>query len=512
SSDISSCIPLYIDKIPEIDQTFHDEEGLLDLTKSSTEEDIIKNTNIATFLMTFSEFYLAYKYASENTFDIILMDRSLSNMYSSLLYDTSNRKAWNTNLSIMNYHVDGHQLDINDLTIARYSLINNQLNLPPDRGNYLRYKIINLLSRHTEEFSLDQIIKILNIKNNKRTRNKIKRFIDKSVNEGIFLENKNTGTYIIKSKYRSTWKRIKTIVQEIGNKIFNDEVEPFILKSKTGVKRWLTSLDISFLTLFSFYLVIEECWNNNILLIGITKDTTAQEFKNHVIPICLRNNIWNNSCERIENNLVNAPNTDRMLLQSLSILNHEKINVPWSLIEYDAAFVTTVPDFQKRKGYVSGAIKNNIIPSHLFLRSFVQLRDSNRNTKLRSNILAIDRLVNPKFDLISDENTIQFKHDYGTIEFVKLLLFKNQKSENKIQNLLLVILNAMSSSNIGEAFGYNKALFVADKVAKWNNEEFGKIVDSASHMIICNKNLRNFVYYMNTFREKRQIFESNRRL
>lgn len=201
-----------------------------------------------------------------------------------------------------------------------------------------------------------------------------------------------------------------------------------------------------------------------------------------------------------------------MLLQSLSILNHEKINVPWSLIEYDAAFVTTVPDFQKRKGYVSGAIKNNIIPSHLFLRSFVQLRDSNRNTKLRSNILAIDRLVNPKFDLISDENTIQFKHDYGTIEFVKLLLFKNQKSENKIQNLLLVILNAMSSSNIGEAFGYNKALFVADKVAKWNNEEFGKIVDSASHMIICNKNLRNFVYYMNTFREKRQIFESNRRL
>jgi hypothetical protein len=125
--------------------------------------------------------------------------------------------------------------------------------------------------------------------------------------------------------------------------------------------------------------------------------------------------------------------------------------------------------------------------------------------------LAIDRLVYPKSDLISDKNTIPFKHDFGDIELVKLLLFKNQKSENKIQNLLLAVLSAMSGSNIGEAFGYNKALFVADKVAKWHNEEFRKIVDSASHMIICNKNLRNFVYYMNSFREKRQVFESNRR-
>jgi hypothetical protein len=69
----------------------------------------------------------------------------------------------------------------------------------------------------------------------------------------------------------------------------------------------------------------------------------------------------------------------------------------------------------------------------------------------------------------------------------------------------------MSHSNIGETFGYNRPLFVADKIAKWHNQEFKKIVDSTSHWITCNKNLKSFVYYMNTFREKRQGFESNRR-
>ena len=182
------------------------------------------------------------------------------------------------------------------------------------------------------------------------------------------------------------------------------------------------------------------------------------------------------------------------------------------MIEYDAAFVMTIPDFRNREGYVSGAIKNNIIQSQLFLRSFVQLGKSNRDKKLRSNVLAIDRLAYPEIDLSSNNNVIQFKHDYSNIELIKFFLFKNKNCKNEIQNLLLVLLKSMSSSNIGEAFGHNRALFVADKVAKWHNEEFRNIVDSTGHLISCNKNLKNFVYYMNTFREKRQVFESNRRL
>ena len=509
SLDISSCIPVYIDKIPEIDHTFHDKDGKVNLMKPITEETIINNTNIANLLMTFSEFYLSYKYASTKKYDIIFMDRSLSNMYSSLLYDTSNRKTWDTNSSILNYKIDDMPIDVNDIIIARHNIIHDKLNLPSPRGDYLRYAIVNLLSRENQELDITQIILLLKINNEEKIRKRIERYVHSSIDEGI-LEEVKKGKYKIVERYRFSWSRIKILVTIIGEKIFGENKEHFILDNEFGTKKWLTTLDFSFLTLFTLYMLIEECWKNKIILIGITKDTAAQEFKNHVIPICLMNNIWTNH-NIIYDNLNKIPNTDRMLLQVMSMLNSDKINVPWGLVEYDSSFVMAIPDFKKRRGYVSGAIKNKIIQSQLFLRSFVQLASSRQDEKLRSNVLAIDRLVYPEFDLDQNENSIEMKHEYGSTEKVKFLLFRNNKIKNDLQNLLLIILKSMSHSNIGETFGYNRPLFVADKIAKWHNQEFRKIVDSTSHLITCNKNLKNFVYYMNTFREKRQDFESNRR-
>ena len=509
SLDISSCIPVYIDKIPEIDHTFHDKDGKVNLMKPITEETIINNTNIANLLMTFSEFYLSYKYASTKKYDIIFMDRSLSNMYSSLLYDTSNRKTWDTNSSILNYKIDDMPIDVNDIIIARHNIIHDKLNLPSPRGDYLRYAIVNLLSRENQELDITQIILLLKINNEEKIRKRIERYVHSSIDEGI-LEEVKKGKYKIVERYRFSWSRIKRLVTIIGEKIFGENKEHFILDNEFGTKKWLTTLDLSFLTLFTLYMLIEECWKNKIILIGITKDTAAQEFKNHVIPICLMNNIWTNH-NIIYDNLNKIPNTDRMLLQVMSMLNSDKINVPWGLVEYDSSFVMAIPDFKKRRGYVSGAIKNKIIQSQLFLKSFVQLASSRQDEKLRSNVLAIDRLVYPEFDLDQNENSIEMKHEYGSTEKVKFLLFRNNKIKNDLQNLLLIILKSMSHSNIGETFGYNRPLFVADKIAKWHNQEFRKIVDSTSHLITCNKNLKNFVYYMNTFREKRQDFESNRR-
>ena len=61
-----------------------------------------------------------------------------------------------------------------------------------------------------------------------------------------------------------------------------------------------------------------------------------------------------------------------------------------------------------------------------------------------------------------------------------------------------------------DGFGHNKALFIADKVAKWHNQEFSNIVDSTTTLISCDKGLRNFTY-MNTFRENRYSCETSRR-
>lgn len=209
--------------------------------------------------------------------------------------------------------------------------------------------------------------------------------------------------------------------------------------------------------------------------------------------------------------LDNIPNTDRMFLQSISLSNYGRLNIPWSLVEYDAAFVTAIPDFKKRTGYLSGAIRNRIIPSKMFLRSFVQLQRAKNDPMLRSNVLAIDRLVYPEFDLFEDV-ILDFKHEFGDEEPIQMILYKNKKIKNQLQNLLVNILKSMSAPSIGEAFGHNKALFIADKVAKWHYEEFRRIVDSTGTMIMSDKSLRNYVFYMNTFRERRESFEKARRI
>jgi hypothetical protein len=181
-------------------------------------------------------------------------------------------------------------------------------------------------------------------------------------------------------------------------------------------------------------MLIEECWKNNILLLGISKDTAVHEFKNHVMPICMNNKIWRN-CTLSQNSIDNIPNTDRMFLQSLSIFNHDKISVPWALAEYDSAFMTAVPDSKKPNGYVSGTAKNKITPSQLFVRSFIQLQDSKQNRMLRSNVLSLDRLAYPNFDL-QKEVIIELLHHYIVDEPIKFILFKDNKAKNDMQNLV----------------------------------------------------------------------------
>ena len=240
-------------------------------------------------------------------------------------------------------------------------------------------------------------------------------------------------------------------------------------------------------------------------MIGITKDTTARDFKSHVIPVCVNADVWKVDKEKLRD----IPSTDRMLLQAISLFNHEKIAVPWSLIEYDSAFQTIVPDFEHREGFVSGAIKNRIIPERLFVKTYVQLDKADRDPQLRSNVLFIDRLVYPEFDL---DAKVSFKHEYGgAVEPIEAILYRDRAVPNTVQNLVMIVLKAMGARSIPEVFGHNKPLFIADKIAKGQREKAKGIIDATGHWLMNNPKLRRFSFYMNTFRERRAEVEYARR-
>jgi hypothetical protein len=512
---ISSVVPVYVNEIPDIDQTFFDDSqpGEISLAKPLTDESIISNASIANWIMTFAEYYLAYKLATDQNENvrIIFLDRSLSIERASLLYDTSKIDFWKAKSSIIGYKIDNETFNVNDLAIARQYVNNHALGLSPPRADYLRYAIIHLLAQKSA-LTENNILNEFGIADEKRSK-RVSRYLKYLVRKGI-LDKKNE-TYTLISKYGTTWERIKKLVTNLGDCLFfaraqETETSNLMKIMKDGKEHWLTTLDIAFLTLFTLHMLMEECWKRHILLIGITKDTAARDFKRQLIPIMYNEGLLKTAFSREE--FDKLPNTDRMILQSASIFSIEKIRPPWSLIEYDSAFRTMVLDRQNRRGYVSGAIKNKIGLERTFVKTYVQLSQAKTDPMLRSNVLLVDRLIYPEYDYKS-ENVVKFWNELsdGTKEPVEVILFMDKDVSNRLQDLVMSILVAMAPSSIPEAFGHNEPLFIADKVAKWNYSQFKCIVDTTASWILNNHKLRRFIFYMGTFRERRASVEAARR-
>jgi len=506
SLGISSVVPVYINEVPDIDQSLARERQPL------TDGAIVSNATIANWLMTFAEYYLAYKLVSDpaEKVRLILLDRSLSVERASLLYDTADRENWKAEANMIGYAVDGEAIDIQDLTLARQSVCNADLGLPPSRADYLRYAILPLVG--DEALGRDQIMDRLGLVDEKR-RKRASRYVKRWVEEGVLLE-KDAG-FTLSPKYAGSWERVKKLTTMIGDKLFvsNESQTKWtdVMKIiKDGRECWLTTVDFAFLTLFALQMLMEECWKLRVLLVGITKDTAARDFKRQLVPIMQNEGLLRSPISREA--FENLPNTDRMILQSASLFNPDRIKPPWCMVEYDSAFRTMIPDRKGRKGHVSGAIKNKIGLERTFVKTYVQLSQAKTDPRLRSNVLLIDRLVYPEFDC-GKESVVEFLNELsdGSEEPVKVVLFKDRNVPNKVQDLVMSVLVAMAPSSIPEAFGHNKPLFIADKIAKWNYGQFKRIVDTTAVWILNNHKLRRFIFYMSTFRERRASIEAARR-
>ena len=517
SMGISSVVPIYINEIPEVDTTFSAQEQPSEIipSKPATEEEIANNSMIANTLMTFSEYYLAYKIATntnQNT-QVLFMDRSLSTERASLLYETRKTDFWNAKSTLLGYTTNNNDppIDKNDLALARQHVCNKSLALPPSRADYLRYAITCLASQK-HKLTLEQVLTEFGITDEKRLR-RVERALKSLVAKQILT--KANAVYTLDARYISSWERIRQATVALGDRLFfSKNAEAETLSSMKIIKNdkeyWLTTLDISFLTLFTLQMLMEECWRKHILLVGITKDTAARDFKRQLIPILRNENLLKTNMPG--NSLQSLPNTDRMILQSASIFNVEKVTPPWSLIEYDSAFRSMLPDRENRRGFVSGAIKNKISLEKTFLKTYVQLSQAKTDPMLRSNVLLIDRLAYPEYDL-KPESIVQLLNELsdGTKEPVETMLYMDKEVPNKLQNLVMSVLVAMAPANIPEAFGHNKALFIADKIAKWNYNQFRCVVDTTATWILNNHKLRKFIFYMSTFRERRASIEQARR-
>src|SRR5207245_8505041 len=103
----------------------------------------------------------------------------------------------------------------------------------------------------------------------------------------------------------------------------------------------------------------------------------------------------------------------------------------------DFDFLMIMLYFKKQLGFVIGAIRNKITTERLFLKSYIQLSQTDIDPQLRSNVLLLDRLSYPEFDYRPD-STLEFKHVYGNAEeMVRPIVFRDKTVTNPIQELVM---------------------------------------------------------------------------
>jgi hypothetical protein len=120
---------------------------------------------------------------------------------------TAIKRFWPRNCSILDFEIDGMPLDVNDLTIARQNIINKALDLPPRRGDYLRYAILfNLFQKKGVDFDTICSYLKLDIKD-ENTRKRIQNRIDRSVLQRLIEY--SDGKYRLSAHYQSTWARVR---------------------------------------------------------------------------------------------------------------------------------------------------------------------------------------------------------------------------------------------------------------------------------------------------------------
>lgn len=493
---LASCVPIYVDTIPEVDpQARLSDADQPTIFNPISEQAIVDNSTIASWIMLFSELYLAYKLAKSGEYQIIILDRSLSGTFSSLIHDTSKRALWRQ-CAICALEIESLSIDHNELAYGRYHNLDLAGTLPA-RGDYLRYAILFFLQRVGKPVGVNEIAEQLGCSSEDRLK-RLERYLKKSVEEGYI--NETDGKFSSNPRYSNSWNRIRQLVDLFGIRFFtSSQGNP--LQIENGERRWMTTLDLAFLSLFTLNLLVEESLTRRILLVGITKDTTARDLISHLVPVGLSLGIWKDRVEHVAT-------TDRMLLQAVSMFHHSEVPVPWASIEYDTSFQTIVPDYKNRgAGYVSGAVRNRIILERRFVKSYVQLDKSKSDDQFRSNVLFIDRLYHEDLE---NAPTLELQHAYTAVEGVRPILWATNEAPNPVQELLMVTLKAMTQQSLPEVFGHNKPLFIADKVAKAQRDRASEIVKATGHWLTAHPKLRKFSFYMNTFRSRRSEVEHAR--
>jgi len=452
-------------------------------------------------LMHLAEYFLAYKaLKDQGGRKILLLDRTLAGDVAHLVWSTHDFIR-NGGCVLEGMSSPAGKVTPFDLELARMLVSNKELSVPAPRSQLLKFAAI-LQLMGGEPLDVDQLI--VRTGADQRWKERLRTDLA-GLDDRYHIFEAGGHAYRLKPEVEGYWDRVLSAAEEVAGHLFKPGGGHPLRVSKGGVQTWVTADDLDFLVLVFIRAITVRAWSEGILPIGIVKDTNAFELVKSAIPLLEESGLTDAS-----KNLPNF-NSDKMLLQTNSVVNAAEIPTPWHTIEIDAAFRTMAPQkdttLGKGEARVNGAYENVIYPERVYVKTYIQLWSSSSTPSVRSHVFAYDRPVYPGYD---HWNELTLHNRDGTVDSeIKPVLHFVRGSD--MTNMIMAMLTEMGKEVIPEALGHNYPLFLADKKAKAILQETREAYLGAVAIEMARSDLDQQVLFSRRFRDYRSQVEGRRR-
>ena len=440
-----------------------------------TDQDKIDLSDIHNTLMQLAEVYLAYEMARSTSPDrprLILMDHSPSSILASSDIGLSN-------IGMIGYRSGKRSLDSGDVNVVFSHPFSDDFGLPSTKNFRLYGALIGEVVRNrnrpvnVSEWSRRQGLKL----------EKVERQFHRNSKALDSLGDYDGSTKVFRPKfnYSESWWDSVRIFEDICRRLFREKDQEALLyevpdeddNSKLR-QRWLSPDDVKFLIAIGLRALIEECWRNKIMLLGVVKDSSSRYFTRNYYGLMRHAGFYPDIP------IKPLPWTDRIVLEDVAY-EVDEISVPWSTIEFDSCFMTLHAGLSEGETTPKPmGVKGDVVnQERLFARSLAQFflrRTPGKSSPLMGHVIFVDRLLQPSWDKNLCIEMFVFDSTPRGLGGITPFLHRDRDSENRGQRVAMFLLNTLTRNLFPEAIGYPDPLHKADQGAKTVGRRVAKVI------------------------------------
>lgn len=456
---------------------------------------------LPTALMHVAEYYLAYQSSvARPSIKVVLLDRTLAGDVAHLVWST--RDFIRDKLCVLlGMDTPWGKVTAFDLELVRMLVPNVELEIPTPRSQLLRFAAVLALF-DGESLTAEQLVE--RMRADPRWAGRLNEDL-KEFNTRFEAFAQTSPSFKLKEGASLYWERVLHAAMAVAGHMFSPAGTHPLRIRKGDAEFWITADDLDFIVLVLIRALTRKAWGERVLPIGFIKDTNAFEFLNAAVPLMV------NAGLLTPNHRFPNFNSDKMLLQTNSVVNGADIPTPWHTPDIDASFRTMAPQSDstlgKGEARVNGAFENVIYPERVYAKSYIQLWSSESAPSVRSHVFTYDRPVFPGYDHW-DELLLYNKDGPSDSRIRPVLHFLRGSA---LTDMTMAMLHEMGKEVIPEALGHNYPLFLADKKAKSILEETRQAYLGAVAIEMAKSDLDQQVLFSRRFRDYRSQIEGKRR-